>query len=288
MMAMVMVMVSLLTGTAASAADWESRLPAATSEQVRASAREAVRAGVNPEEVVALTARMQENRFGERLTVRAHEIVAAARQERLPVDAIVNKAYEGIAKHVTAERTVQAMETVHSRYASAFQAARTIATEERQQQALGRTIAEGLAAGIRERDMARITESLQQQSRQLGREERNELAVQSVQTGREMARLGVSSLAVADVVCQALQHQFTAREMAQMRNAFTAQARYGKAESLAQQYGAQIGSGARAGGLGASGGGAHGGGGPGSGGSGSGGGSGGGSGSGGGGGGGGR
>jgi hypothetical protein len=261
-----MAAVLLLMGTTAYGADGDSRLPAGTSERVRASAREAIRAGVDPDEVVALTARMEESRFSERLTMRAHEIVMAARQERLPVEPIVNKAYEGIAKRMAAEKTVQAMETVRSRYSLAFREARTIADDDKQQQTLGRTIAEGLAAGIRESDMARMTESLQQQSRQLSREQRNELAVQSFQASREMARLGVSSAAVTDVVCQALQRQFTAREMAQMRNAFTAEARYGKAESIAQQYGARIGGGTRAGGLGAVGGGGYGGGAPGSGG----------------------
>jgi hypothetical protein len=246
--------VLLLLAASALGADRESQLPAGTSEQVRASVREAIRAGVDPDEIGALTAKMAENRFSEQLTVRAHEIVMTARRERLPVEPIVNKAYEGIAKRVAAEKTVQAMETVRSRYATAFQTARFIAADEKQQQALGRTIAEGLAAGIQERDMTRMTERVQQQDRKMNREQKSELALQSFQTAREMARLGVSSVAVADVVCQALQHQFTAREMSQVRNVFTAEARYGKAETIAQQYGAQIGGGMRAGGLGAAGG----------------------------------
>lgn len=253
----------LLLGTTAFGADWEGRLPSGTSERVKASAREAVRAGVDPDEIVSLTAKMEASRFDESLMIRAHEIVMAARQEKLPVEPIMNKALEGIAKRVAAEKTVQAMETVRSRYAMAFQNARSIAAEEKQRQALGKTIAEGLAAGIQQREMVRMTESLRQHSRQLSREQRDELAMQSFQTVREMARLGAPSVAVGDVVCQALQHQFTAREMAQMRSAFTAEARYGKAENIAQQYGAQIGGGARAGGLGSAGGGAAGPGGPG-------------------------
>jgi hypothetical protein len=255
--------VLLLLGTTAFGADWDSRLPAGTSERVRASAREAIRAGVDPDDVVALTAKMDENRFGERLTIRAHEIVMTAMREKLPLEPIVSKAYEGIARHVAPEMTLQAMETVRSRYATAFQNARSITTEEKPQQTLGRTIAEGMAAGIQQRDMTRMTESLQQQSRQLSRDQKNELALQSFQTVREMARFGAPSVAVGDVICQALQHQFTAQEMAQMRNSFATEARYGKAESIAQQYGAQIGGGARAGGLGSAGGGAAGSGGPG-------------------------
>ena len=249
-----MAVILLFLGTAAFGADWESRLPDSTPEQVRAYAREAVRAGVAPDQIITLTAKMEENRFNERLTIRALEIVINARQEKLPVEPILSKAREGIAKRIPAQTTVQAMATVHSRYALAFQNARSIVTDEKQQQTLGRTIAEGLTAGMQQRDMVRMTEMLLQQSRQLGKEQRNELAVQSFQTVRDMARLGVSSPAVGNVICQALQHQFSAQEMTQMRNAFVADAKYGKTENIAQQYGAQIGSGARAGGLGSAGG----------------------------------
>jgi len=250
----------LLMGAVAFGADVDSRLPAGTSERIRVSTTEMIRSGVDPDEAITFTARMEENRFGERLMMRAHEIVMAARQERLPVEPMVNKVYEGIAKRVAAERTIQAMEMVRSRYSLAFREARAITADEKQQQVLGRTIAEGLTAGIQQKDMARVTERLQQQSSQLNRERKNELALQSFQTVREMARLGVVSSSVGDVVCQALQNQFTAREMEQMRNSFTAQARYGKAENVAQQYGAQIGSGMRGEGLGTSGGQGHGGG----------------------------
>lgn len=246
----------LLLVTNTYGADVESRVPAGTSERIKASIREVIRAGVNPDEVTALTISMEENRFSERLTIRAHEIIMAAKQEGLPVAPIVSKAYEGIAKRVEAERTVQAMDAVRSRYSTAFRtAARTLTADEKQQQVLGRVIAEGLAAGIREREMERITENLRDHNRSMNRNERAELAVQSFQTVRDMARLGASSITAADVVCQALKHQFTVREMVQMRNAFAAEARYGKPDSVAQQYGAQIGAGTRAEGLGKAGGG---------------------------------
>jgi transcriptional regulator NrdR family protein len=233
--------VLLLLGTNAFGADWESQLPPGTPDRVRASAREAGRGGVDPNALATMTAKMEENRFGERLTIRAHEIVMAAHQERLPVEPIVSKAYEGIAKRVTAEQTVRAMEAVRSRYAAAFQNARSLTTDARQQQALGRAIAEGMAAGIQQRDLARVTENLQQQSRQLSAEQRHELALQSFQTVREMGRFGVPSNTVGNVVCQALQSHFSAQEMAQLRSAFAAEARYGNAVNIAQQYGAQIG-----------------------------------------------
>ena len=104
-----MAAILLFLGTAAFGADWESRLPSNTPEQVLARAREAVRAGVDPDQIITLTAKMEENRFNERLTIRALEIVINARQEKLPVEPILSKAREGIAKRIPAQTTVQAM-----------------------------------------------------------------------------------------------------------------------------------------------------------------------------------
>jgi uncharacterized membrane protein YgcG len=240
----------LAIATAGFGADWSSRLPAGTSDAVKARIADAIHAGVDADAAVALARRMEENQFGEDHKVRVYKIIMAAQQEDLPVSPIVNKAYEGMAKRVEAERIVQAMEAVRSRYSISFQQARALTAEERQRRALGQTIAEGLAAGILERDLARITENVRKQTRQFDREQANLLSLLSLQVARDMARFGVLSGTLTDVVCRALQNRFTAREMERMRNSFINEARYGKAETIAQQFGAQIGAGSRAEGLG--------------------------------------
>lgn len=240
----------LAIATAAFGTDWNGRLPAGTSDAVRARITDAIRAGIDPNAAVALTHRMEENRFAEGHMVRAYEIIMAAQREGLPVSPIVNKAYEGMAKSVGSERTVQAMEAVRLRYSLSFQQAKALNAEERQRRALGQTIAEGLAAGIQEKDLARITENVREQIRQFDREQANSFSLLSFQVARDMARFGVLSGTLTDVVCGALQNRFTAREMERMRNSFMNQARYGKAETIARQFYAQIGAGSRAEGLG--------------------------------------
>jgi hypothetical protein len=240
----------LATATAAFGADWSGHLPAGISDTVRARVADAVRAGVDSDAAVALTRRMAEHRFADGHMARAYEIITAAHQEGLPVNPIVNKAYEGMTKGVASERIVQAMETVRSRYSIALQQARSLTADERQRQALGKTMAEGLAAGILEKDLARITENVGKQTRQVAREKANSLSLLSFQVARDMARFGVLSGTVTNIVCSALENSFTAREMERMRNSFVSEVRYGKAEIVAQEFYAQIGAGSRGEGLG--------------------------------------
>ncbi|MCK7508906.1 MAG: hypothetical protein MZV70_36025 [Desulfobacterales bacterium] len=242
-----MAAVLLLTGTTAFGADVESRLPAGTSDRVRASVRETIRAGVDPEEVVALTARMVENRFGERLTVRAHEIVTAARQEKLPVEPIVNKAHEGMAKRVAAEKTVQAMETVRSRYslcvsggagpcrrrqaAGAGKDHRRRAHRRHPRTGYGEDRARGPAAEPPARPRT--------EDRPCG-----PVLSDGPRHGRDWASPPSPSRMSYARPCSISSRPGKWRRS---RNTFAADARQGKAEGIAQQYGAQIGGGARGG-----------------------------------------
>ena len=56
-----------------------------------------------------------------------------------------------------------------------------------------------------------------------------------------MARLGVDSNNVSDVVSQALQNQFTAREMKQLRSNFKSQSHEMSPNQLANQFAQKIG-----------------------------------------------
>ena len=73
-----------------------------------------------------------------------------------------------------------------------------------------RTVADSLAAGMKTEDMDAVIAQLQVQiqSRQQTRNKAEdvELAIQTMQTTRTMARLGVHSSDVSDTLCQALQN----------------------------------------------------------------------------------
>jgi len=63
-----------------------------------------------------------------------------------------------------------------------------------------------------------------------------ELAKESFMTARDMARLGLSSKATANLVCLALQKGYTARKMENMRNSYMTQSRSSHPTYLANSY----------------------------------------------------
>ncbi len=66
-----------------------------------------------------------------------------------------------------------------------------------------------LAAGMQAEDMDGIMAQLQVQTRQQTRNQAEALSLQTMQTARTMARMGIHSTDVSDTLCQALQNQYT-------------------------------------------------------------------------------
>jgi len=196
----------------------DTGLSSMATEQVRVSTRQMIRSGINSDDALKMTRLMLENRFRQEHTLRAHQIIIDAYKEGLPVEPIMSKAYEGIAKQVKDQNIVQAMEKVRSRYSSAYKQANELTPNKAQTRLIGNNIAEGLAAGMNDYDVSRIRHRLQQRSQQMTNSEMNELAVESLRSARDMARLRVSSSSTADIVCQALQHRYGAKEMKKMRS----------------------------------------------------------------------
>ena len=91
------------------------------------------------------------------------------------------------------------------------------------------------------------------------REQGAEFATETFTAVRDMARLGLSSRETADVACQAIQYEYTAREMKTLGNSFMAQSRHADPADLARHYSQAINKGTSAEDLGTSGAGASGG-----------------------------
>jgi hypothetical protein len=159
-----------------------------------------------------------------------------AQREGLPVGPIMNKAHEGMAKRVQDRNIVQAMESVRSRYAFAHQQANLITQNRAQMHLIGNTIVQGLAAGMNHEDVGRIMQSFQNRAQELSGADAEELARETFTAARTMARLGVSSELATDLVCQALQHRYSARQMKTMRNSFMTRARNANPTNLAKSY----------------------------------------------------
>jgi hypothetical protein len=166
---------------------------------------------------------------------------------------MISKAMEGLAKGVPAEKTLQAMERVQNRYSIASRNAKNLTADKARQTQLRNMIADGLAAGIREDDLDRIMEQLQERTRQMSRNKADEHALATMQNTRTMARLAVQSSSVADVVCAALQNRYSTREMQQLHEQFVHQSHQVSSNRIANQFARAIADGQRGGRLGQSG-----------------------------------
>ena len=231
----------------------DDKLPTAATEQLKASTREMIRSGIGSDDAVKMTKLMLENRFRHQLILSAHHIIMSAQREALPVGPIMNKAHEGMAKRVQDKNIVQAMERVRSRYAFAHQQAKLITQNRAQMHLIGNMIAHSLAAGMNQENIGSIMRSFQHRAKEMTRVDAEELARETFTATMNMARLGVSSKAATDLVCQALQRRYTAREMKTMRNSFMTRSRNANPTNLAKSYANEIQGGKGAESLGSSG-----------------------------------
>ena len=229
-----------LFATAALGDAIDDSLPANSPAAVKASARQAVQSGLELQSVIKLTRAMQQNKFNEQQIQLAHALIIEAKNSSMPVQPLMNKAFEGMAKSVPPSRIVNAMETVQSRNAFAFQRAAKLSNDKSRTQNLGRTLAAGLAAGLSETDADKITEMAQQRAGSMNSDQAYSLALESYQTARDVSRLGVSSQAVTGMVIQALNKGFNPEDMRALRSAFMMQAQHAEPQNLARGYAAAI------------------------------------------------
>jgi len=230
----------------------DDALPENTSLQIRNNTRQMVQAGISKDDAIQLTRSMLQHRFQERYTIQAQNTLMETIQSGLPVDPVMNKAFEGMAKNKPDETIVQAMKTMQLRHAHANRIAQELTTDEETQNRLGMSIAQGMGAGLRNEDIEPVMAQLQTRTRLMSQNKADELCLQTFLTTRTMARLGVDPGKVSDVVSQALQNQFTAREMQQLGSNFNSRSHGMSPNQLANQFSQKIGQGEKPGDSGSS------------------------------------
>jgi len=229
-----------MCATAAPADAIDDSLPENSPAAVKAGARQAIQSGLAREDIVKLTRAMLQNKFDEQQVRRALALMIEAKISGMPVQSLMNKAFEGMAKRVDPSLIVGAMETVHSRNAFAFQRAAKLSTEKSRTDNLGRMLAAGLAAGLSKEDADKITEMARQRAASMGSDQTYSLALECYQTARDVSRLGVLSPAATGMVTQALKKGFSHEDMRVMRNSFMAATRWSDPQELARSYSAAI------------------------------------------------
>jgi len=231
-----MVCALLFSASLAFGDEVEESLSTLATEQLKTSTREMIQSGIETDNAIRMTKLMLKNQFSLEQTLRAQKTIMNAKKEGLPVEPIMNKAYEGMVKQVQAKNIVQAMERVRTRYAFAYAQARAITKERSQVRAIGNTIAKSFTAGMNQNDIQGIMDRIQGRTQQMTQTQTMELARESFKTARDMARLGLSSKTTTDLVCLALQKGYTARKMANMRNSFMTQSKSSHPTHLANSY----------------------------------------------------
>ncbi len=211
-----------------------------TPQAIKAGARQAIQNGLEQDGVVKLTRAMLQNKFTEQQVQLAYALMLEARSSGLPVQSLMNKAFEGMAKNVPPPMIVNAMEAVQSRNAFAFQHAAKLSNEKSHMENLGHTLAAGLAAGLSQEDADKITNMVQQRAGSMNSDQAYSLASECFETARDISRLGVSSQDVTGLVIQALSKGFNHEDMRAMHSSFMIQAQHSEPQNLARGYAAAI------------------------------------------------
>jgi hypothetical protein len=230
----------LLASAVAGADEVDQALSDIAPPAVVQSTRELIESGLAPERAIALTRAMVQHRFETQQIAAVHRVLMEAQTQGLPPDPIINKAFEGMAKHVPQSRIISAMDTVRGRYDLAHRQAQKLTGRKSHLNHMAHVIAAGLAAGLTPKSVESISDALQERSRTMKTDPREALALETFKTARDMARLGVSPSQSAALLGQALQHQFSAGQMQNMRTAFKNDSRTTAPRSLAVQYGRSI------------------------------------------------
>ena len=225
----------LFFASIASADVVDEGLSAETAGQLKTGTRQMIHLGMKRDDALRLTRAMVQNHFSVEQAMKAQQIVMKAQHKALPVEPIVSKAFEGMAKKVKADRIVQAMEKVQARFAFAYGQAARLSTQKAQVDRLGNILAAALAAGLNTQDAEKICRMIQK-TNNLPRAQQHNLAVEALTTSREMARLGVTSKAVTGVVTEALHRGFSATELKSMRQSFMSRSRSVSPNDLARGY----------------------------------------------------
>ena len=230
----------VLFATAAQCDEIEDSLPPNSPQAVKASTRQAIQNGLEQENVVKLTRAMLQSKFNEQQIQLAHTLMIEAKNSGMPVQPLMNKAFEGMAKNVSPPLIMGAMQTVQSRNAFAYQRAARLSKNESHTANLGRALSSGLAAGFSKEDADKITKMLQQRAKSMKTDQAYSLALECFKTARDISRLGVSSPNVTNMVASALNKGFNHQDMHAMRSAFMTEARGSHPQELARSYSAAI------------------------------------------------
>ena len=233
-------LLAMLFASAAFGDEIDDRLPPDAPQAVKASARQAIQSGLDQDSVARLTRAMLQHQFDGQQIRHCHNLMIQAHNGGMPVEPLMNKAYEGMAKGVGPSLIVGAMERVQARNSFAYRHAAQLSGNKAQEASLGDALSAAMAAGFLNADADRVTPMIRQRAQTMQPDEAYNLALECFYTARDVSRLGVSSGAVANMLGGALENGFGHQKMRTMRYAFMHQARQSEPKKLAHKFAESI------------------------------------------------
>jgi hypothetical protein len=220
-------------------------LPANAPSKIKESTRQVIQLGVEPNSVIKMTQRMISDNFTEQQIIAGHDLLMNAIKQDIPTEPIVSRLYEGIAKNASAENILQAMEKVRSRYELANTYTQNMKMDEDKAKVLAKEAVDCLAANIDITSMNKIKGLLQAKTQNANRSQAFDLIDKTLSTARTMAREGVDSKDIVEVMNNAFNRNYNAGQMEKLGNTFMTQARgMSSASDLAKAYSSAIKNGA--------------------------------------------
>jgi hypothetical protein len=228
-----------------SADEMEKGFPANASIKIKESAKLVVQSGIESGQVIKMTQSMISDNFTEQQIIEGYDLIIKARKQETPTDPIINKLYEGIAKNATSEKILQAMEDVRSRYEFSTAYAQNMKIDADQSRTVAREVADCLTAKMDKGSMIKIKEVLQNKTQSAPKSQAFDLIMKTLNTTRIMARSGVASTDVVEVMNSAFKRNYNSKQMESLGNNFMTQAKgLTSAPDLARAYSSAIKSGA--------------------------------------------
>lgn len=194
-----------------------------------------------------LTQAMQQYRISHENQLKIHQEIRLAAQNGIPVDSLVNKVFEGMAKNVDEDRITGAIAQVRMRYENAYRYSQGMAWLDQPAKAeIAQLLSDAQVAGLTDADTAKIMDRLRLRTRDREHDECQELSLQVMATTRTLARHRVHSSTLTELVAGALDADYSPRDMQLLRQSFRKEVRYNHEADIAGGYARAIQNGATA------------------------------------------
>jgi len=173
--------------------------------------------GLGEQDAAATVRLMATHRFSNQQMAQVGDLFRAEADRGADREALLAmraKIHEGIAKKVTPEKILVATERVASRFRVSTQLVQSAGVRNRA--TFTELYADSLAAGMREQDLRQLNRALELAAARAPRQA-EALQLETMRTARDMSRLSVSSQATTNLLCRALEHDYSSAEMAMLR-----------------------------------------------------------------------